>query len=388
MLHPHDVTKRSTSVAHPEAMGDASMGCEDVAALANRLVERGHGVLASDESPTTLDRRLSTRLGECGMEVRRRFRDVLYAAKLGGSGVSGAILHEESYDMADEDGIPFVDKLHHQGVLPGVKLDRGLAHLHGGKPGETVSRGLDGLDLRCEAMREKGARFAKWRSALKHQPSELAVATNASVLAQYAAVCQAKGMAPIVEPEVLLDPDATVGDMAEATRRVVAETVVHLHRHGVAMEGVLLKLQMVVPGKRHSAPRDVMAQQTLRTLRQTVPPDVPGVLFLSGGQGEDEATANLNAINQLAQETGGAPWALTFSFGRALQASVLQLWKGNDENKPKAMAMAEALVRANAEAATGRFQGPHPSILADEVDLYETFRGHHQDALTEFQAKA
>jgi len=369
-------------------MADASMGCEDVPALAKRLVVPGQGVLASDESPTTMDRRLSRTLGESGPEVRRRFRDVLYSSRMGASGVSGAILHEESYAMVDGDGIPFVDKLHHQGVLPGVKLDRGLASLPGGKPGETVSRGLDGLDLRCEAMREKGARFAKWRSAVGFQASELALDANASTMAQYAAVCQSKGIAPIVEPEVLLDPEATVQDMGEATRRVVAETVAHLHRHGVAMDGVLLKLQMAVPGRRHSAPRDALAQHTLWALRQTVPPDVPGVLFLSGGQGEDEATANLNAINRLAQESGGVPWALTFSFGRALQASVLQLWKGDDENKAKAMVMAEALARANAEAATGRFEGPHPSILADEADLHETFRGHHQDALREYQSKA
>lgn len=368
-------------------MADASMGCEDLSSLAKRLVVPGRGILASDESPTTMDRRLTRAIGECGMEVRRRFRDVLYSSRLGESGISGAILHEEAYSMNDADGIAFVDKLHHQGVLPGIKLDRGLTPLHGGKSEETISRGLDGLDIRCESMREKGARFAKWRSALGFQASQLAIDANASTLAQYAAICQAKELVPIVEPEILIDADATVEAMGEATRRIVAETVAHLHRHGVALDGTLFKLQMAVPGRRHPAPREMVAHHTLHALTQTVPPAVPGVLFLSGGQGEDEATANLDAINRLAAASGGTPWALTFSFGRALQASVLHLWHGDEENRGKALAMAEALARANAEAAAGRYEGPHPSILPDDIDLEENFRGRHQDALSGFLSK-
>ena len=256
----------------------------------------------------------------------------MLAAPRLGEFVSGVILHEETLAQRTEDGTPLPQSAARQGMVPGVKVDAGKIPL-AGAPGDEITQGLDGLAQRIDAYKRQGVRFAKWRAVYNVSdtlPSRLAVEANAESLARYAAICQERGIVPIVEPEVLIDGDHTLARCAEVTEAVLHEVFHALHRHRVVLEHLLLKPSMVLPGKAHAqqaTPAEVAAQ-TIRILRRTVPAAVASVNFLSGGQTPEEATANLDAMNRL----GPQPWHLSFSYGRALQEPTLQAWKGHAAN--------------------------------------------------------
>ena len=250
-----------------------------------------------------------------------------------------------------------MEVLREGGVLPGIKVDKGTVELPGTN-GETTTQGLDGLGQRCQKYYEAGARFAKWRAVLKigpNEPSELAIHENAYGLARYAAICQESGLVPIVEPEILVDGPHDIKKCAEVTERVLAACYKALNDHHVLLEGTLLKPNMVTPGSDSpKVPHEVIAEYTVRALQRTMPAAVPAVVFLSGGQSEEEATLNLNAMNKLKVKK---PWSLSFSFGRALQQSTLKAWAGKDENIPKAQAALLTRCKANSEATLGIYKG-------------------------------
>jgi fructose-bisphosphate aldolase class I len=250
-----------------------------------------------------------------------------------------------------------VEVLKKGGVLPGIKVDKGTVELPGTN-GETTTQGLDDLGQRCKKYYEAGARFAKWRAVLKigpNEPSPLSIHENAYGLARYAVICQENGLVPIVEPEILVDGSHDIAKCADVTERVLAACYKALSDHHVLLEGTLLKPNMVTPGS--DSPKvapEVIAQHTVRALLRTVPAAVPAIVFLSGGQSEEEASVNLNAMNKL---KGKKPWTLTFSYGRALQQSTLKAWGGKDENIPKAQAALLVRCKANSEATLGNYQG-------------------------------
>jgi len=256
-----------------------------------------------------------------------------------------------------DSGKPFVDVLKEHNVLPGIKVDKGTIEL-AGTNGETTTQGLDGLGQRCAQYYSAGARFAKWRAVLKigpTEPSPLAIMENANGLARYAIICQENGLVPIVEPEILVDGPHDINKCAEITERVLAPVYKALNDHHVLLEGTLLKPNMVTPGSEsQKVSPEVIAEHTVRALQRTVPPAVPGIMFLSGGQSEEEATVNLNAMNKLQTKK---PWTLSFSYGRALQQSTLKAWSGKEENKQKAQEVFLARAKANSEATLGRYAG-------------------------------
>lgn len=367
--------------------------CTTPQETAQQLAAPGKGLLASDESTGTIGKRLEKALGDGAntVENRRAYRELFYTAPIGEAGISGAIMFKETLFQAAADGTPFTQCLLRQGVLPGIKVDEGLVPLEG-CPEETSTRGLDTLAAACKEYAAAGARFTKWRAALKvgggaGLPSERCIEVNAAQLAEQAAICQAAGLVPIVEPELLIDGDHDQAAFAAASERVISRCVAHLWQKNVLLEGCLLKPQMIIPGADYAGPRatpDEVAEQTLRVMRRVVPAAIPGIMFLSGGQTEEEATVNLNRINQLAREQGRAPWSLSFSFGRSLQASVLKLWsedqsEGRQGSAEACRAMAAALARANGLAVEGRYAGPHPSITSSQGSLRESFRGWRTD---------
>ena len=296
------------------------------------LVQKGKGILAADESGPTIAKRFKT-IGVASTEENRRaWRSLMLAAPGLGEFVSGVILYEETLAQWTDDGTPMPQWATRHGIVPGIKVDAGKIAL-AGAPGDEITQGLDGLALRLDVYKRQGARFAKWRAVYNVSntlPSPLAVEANAESLARYAAICQERGMVPIVEPEVLIDGDHTLARCAEVTEAVLHEVFHALHRHRVVLEHLLLKPSMVLPGKaqaQQATPAEVAAQ-TIRILRRTVPAAVASVNFLSGGQTPEEATANLDAMNRL----GRQPWQLSFSYGRALQEPALQAWKGQAAN--------------------------------------------------------
>ncbi|GBF90781.1 fructose-1,6-bisphosphate aldolase [Raphidocelis subcapitata] len=361
---------------------------DELAAVAAALAAPGKGLLASDESTGTIGKRLEKGGIENTAENRRAYRELLYTAPGIGGAFSGVIMFKETLGQCASDGTPFVEVLRRAGVMAGIKVDEGLVPLEGGEEGETSTRGLETLEAACRQYVAQGARFAKWRAALRVEegrcPSDLAVKVNAEQLAEYAAICQAAGLVPIVEPELLIDGPHSAETFAAASEKAIAACVAALWRRGVALEACLLKPQMVVQGTECSAPRaapEQVAAATLRVMRRVVPPAVAGIMFLSGGQTEEEATRNLDAINKLAKEEGRAPWSLSFSFGRGLQASVLKIWSNAPPSRAsEARAMAGALAEANAAAARGEFAGRHPSVTsAPGATLHETWRGWRTD---------
>ncbi|CAF2292902.1 unnamed protein product [Brassica napus] len=317
----------------------------------------GKGILAADESTGTIGKRLSSINVENVESNRRALRELLFTTPGALPCLSGVILFEETLYQKSSKGTPFVDILKEGGVLPGIKVDKGTVSLPGTN-GETTTQGLDGLGERCKKYYEAGARFAKWRAVLKigpNEPSELAIRENAYGLARYAAICQENGLVPIVEPEILVDGSHDIQKCAEVTERVLAACYKALSDHGVMLEGTLLKPNMVTPGSESGkvAP-EVVAEYTVRALQRTVPAAVPAVVFLSGGQSEEEATRNLNAMNQMKTKK---PWSLSFSFGRALQQSTLKTWGGKEENVKKAQEAFLVRCKANSEATLGVYKG-------------------------------
>ena len=308
------------------------------ATLAN-ITAPGKGILAADESTPTITKRFGAVGIESNETSRRAYRTLLFTTPGAEASLGGVILFEETLSQKADDGTPLAEVLARRGILPGIKVDKGTTALPGA-PGDLITQGLDGLAERLVAYKAQGARFTKWREVYPitdRNPTALGIAANAEVLARYAAVCQQQGLVPIVEPEVLIDGDHSIERCAEVTEAVLHAVFDALHRHRVVTEAIILKPNMVVPGKagaRKATPEEAAAA-TLKVLRRTVPSSVPTINFLSGGQSPEEATANLNAMN--AQERR-APWILSFSFARALQDPVMTLWKGAAGNVAAAQA--------------------------------------------------
>ncbi|KAK9868157.1 hypothetical protein WJX84_002256 [Apatococcus fuscideae] len=353
-----------------------------ISQTAKYLCRAGYGILASDESTATMNKRLAKTGLDGSLETRRAYRELFYCADIG-KYISGAILFKEMLVQKDSTSQPFTTCLVAQGVLPGIKADEGLEAIASGAKSkeETHTKGLDSLKEACQEYRRQGARFAKWRAALKisaDTPSELAISMNAAELGKYARICQDCGLVPIVEPEILIDGEHGMRESSEAAERVLVACFQALREQAADLGGMLLKPQMIIPGSEFTGPKPssrAIAEETLRVMRKCVPPEVPGIMFLSGGQTEVEATANLDAINRLASEQGGAPWALTFSYGRALQSSVLDIWSKDRSKVAEAQQMAAALAAANGAASVGQWDGQHPSVLSSSQSLLETFRG-------------
>jgi fructose-bisphosphate aldolase class I len=322
------------------------------------MVDGTRGILAMDESAPTIAKRFAAIDLESTEEHRRHYRSLLLATPDLGKYISGVILFEETLGQCSSSGVVLPEVAWQQGIVPGIKVDKGKGPLPGA-PGDSITYGLDGLAERLEGYKTQGARFAKWRevySISETNPTALGVQANAEMLARYAAVCQAQGIVPIVEPEVLMDGEHGILRCAEVTEAVLHAVFHALHQHGVVLEHMILKPNMVVPGLalRTAAPEEV-ADHTLRVLRRTVPAAVPSINFLSGGQGPEEATQNLNAINQLA--AGKAPWQLSISYGRALQQPALKAWRGKAENNLLAQQALLQRARLNSDARQGLYRG-------------------------------
>jgi len=306
------------------------MAAQELEATARALVAEGKGILAADESDGTIKKRFDSIGVESTEESRRGYRDLLFTTEGVEEYISGVILFDETIRQSSADGTPFPKLLESKGIIPGIKVDQGAKPLALAE-GETITEGLDGLRERLTEYRELGARFAKWRatySITDTLPSEYCMWTNAHALARYAALCQEAGIVPIVEPEVLMDGDHTIERSFHVTSRVLFAVFTELADQKVQLEGTLLKPNMVLSGYGASgrAGVDDVAEETIRGFKRHVPAAVPGVVFLSGGQSDEDATAHLNAMNTL----GPHPWQLSFSYGRALQAPALKAWAGKD----------------------------------------------------------
>jgi len=306
---------------------------EALAATIADLTRSGRGILAADESQPTITKRFKALGIESTEETRRQYRTLLFTTPDAGQYLSGVILFEETMGQRADDGTPLVEVLRRNGVVPGIKVDKGTTAL-ANAPGDLVTQGLDGLVERLAGYREQGARFAKWREVYgitDRNPTALGIEANAEVLARYAAICQQEHIVPIVEPEVLIDGDHTMERCHEVSEAVLLAVFRALARHRVALEGMVLKPSMVLPGKANpaKAAAEDVARATVQVLKRTVPAAVPTINFLSGGQSPEEATANLNAMNTLYPR---APWVLSFSFARALQDPAMKAWGGRAQN--------------------------------------------------------
>jgi fructose-bisphosphate aldolase class I len=332
---------------------------EELRRIANAITAPGKGILAADESTGSMEKRLAPLGLENNEENRRKYREILFTSDATISeNISGVILFHETLYQKTSDGTPFVEILKQRGIIPGIKVDKGVVPL-AGTLGEATTQGLDDLNARCAQYKRDGCHFAKWRCVLKigsNTPSHLGYLETANVLARYASICQQNGLVPIVEPEVLPDGEHEIEVTQKVTELALAYCYKALADHHVFLEGTLLKPNMVTAG--HSCPKKYtsadIAKATVTALQRGVPPAVPGVVFLSGGQSEEDATINLDAINKY---PGKKPWALTFSYGRALQASVLSTWQGKEENIPAAKAALLKRARANGAAALGKYEG-------------------------------
>jgi len=327
----------------------------ELRAIARSIVESDKGILAADESTGTITKRFDAIAVESTEENRRSYRNLLFTTAGMEEFIGGVILFDETIRQRSDDGTAFPELLAAMGVVPGIKVDTG-AHPLAGAPGETITEGLDGLRKRLADYYQQGARFAKWRATLsvgERLPSRYCVRVNAQALARYASLCQETGIVPIVEPEVLMDTDHSIDACYDATARTLQALFAELAVQRVDLEGILLKPNMVIPGKGNAdqASPERIARATLDCFRRYVPAVVPGIVFLSGGQAEVEATVNLDAINGL----DGRVWPLSFSYGRALQASTLQAWQGLEENVEAAQAVFLHRARCNAAAVGGRY---------------------------------
>jgi len=331
------------------------MDLEALNAIANRMVEPGKGILAADESTGTIQKRFDAIGVENTEPNRRDYRELLFRATEGMKYVSGVILFRETLYQDAADGTPLVELIQRAGAVPGIKVDAGAKPM-AGFPGETLTEGLDGLGDQLAKDHARGARFAKWRATLfigEHKPSWGAVKANAHALARYAAICQEKGLVPIVEPEVLMDGDHTIEACEAATRLTLHAVFAELFEQRVALEGMVLKPNMVVSGQDCPVQASVeeVARRSVATFRACVPAAVPGIAFLSGGQGDEAATAHLDAMNKM----GGLPWKLTFSYGRALQHAPQTTWRGRPENTADAQRAFAHRARMNSLATLGRW---------------------------------
>ena len=337
------------------------MNLADLNKIALAMVTPGKGLLAADESSGTIKKRFDAIKVESTEDNRRDYREMLFRSKEAMSQyISGVILYDETIWQNAKDGTPLIKLIEQAGSIPGIKVDEGTQALPN-CPGELVTAGLDKLAERLKKYYERGARFAKWRAVIdigqgtggRGIPSMTAIRVNAHALARYAALCQAAQIVPIVEPEVLMDGDHDIDRCYEVTSRVLNRTFQELRVQRVALEGMILKPNMAISGKKSAKQAGVqeVAEKTIRLLKACVPAAVPGIAFLSGGQSDEEATAHLNAINKI----GGLPWKVTFSYGRALQAAPQKAWSGKPENVAAGQRAFSHRAHMNGLASTGRW---------------------------------
>ena len=331
------------------------MNLDAVNKIANRMVEPGRGILAADESTGTMGNRMAAIGVENSEDNRRDYREMMFRAKEAMSYVSGVILYDETIWQNAKDGTPLVKVIEDADSIPGIKVDEGIRKLAGAR-GDDVTRGLDKLHERLPKYYEKGARFAKWRAVIDPtggRPSYAGLVANAHALARYANLCQEFDIVPIVEPEVLMDGDNDIDTTYAVTEWVLKETFQQLYYLNVALEGIVLKPNMIVPGKKAAkqASVDEVAEKTIRVLKACVPSAVPGIAYLSGGQSDELATAHLSRMNQI----GGFPWKMTFSYGRALQAAPQKAWSGKTENVAAGQAAFLHRARMNGLASLGKW---------------------------------
>lgn len=328
----------------------------NLAEIAEKMVTAGKGILAADESTGSITKRFESISLASTEENRRDYREMMFSAtEAMQSCISGVILFDETIRQKARNGTPLVDMIKATGAVPGIKLDKGPKPLPFSN-GETVTEGLDGLAERVAEYAKLGAQFAKWRAVIAIGdgiPSHNCIHANAHALARYAAICQAGGIVPMVEPEVLMDGDNDIDTCAEVTEWALNETFAELRHAGVMLEGIILKPNMVISGKKCAtqAGREEVAYKTVKILKRTVPSAVPGIAFLSGGQSSQDATAHLHYMNAM----GGLPWKLTYSYGRALQADALKAWGGKAENVAAAQKAFAHRARMNALAASGKW---------------------------------
>jgi fructose-bisphosphate aldolase, class I len=332
------------------------MNLEALNKVAVAMVAPGRGILAADESTATIGKRFDAINVENNEDNRRDYRELMFRAKDAMKYVSGVILYDETIWQKAADGTPLVKLIEQAGSIPGIKVDEGTEALPG-FPNEVITKGLDGLSKRLPKYYEQGARFAKWRAVIDIAdgiPTDGAIKANAHALARYAALCQASQIVPIVEPEILMDGAHNVERCDEVTRAVLHEVFKQLHEQRVALEGIVLKPNMVVCGKKcaEQAGVDRVAEMTIAALKATVPSAVPGIAYLSGGQSDELATAHLDQMNKI----GGFPWNMTFSYGRALQAAPQKAWGGKKENVAAAQAAFLHRARMNALASQGQWE--------------------------------
>lgn len=345
---------------------------DELKKIAEAICAPGKGILAADESVSTMGKRLKDIGVENTEENRRLYRQLLFTTdKEISNYISGVILFHETVYQKTDNGTLFVDELKSRGIIPGIKVDLGVVPLSGTED-ECTTQGLDDLAQRCAQYKKDGCHFAKWRCVLKigkNTPSYQAMMENANVLARYASICQANRIVPIVEPEILPDGDHDIERCQKVSESVLSFVYKALQDHHVYLEGTLLKPNMVTPGQSAAvrATAEQIALGTVTALHRTVPPAVTGVVFLSGGQSEEEATVNLSAINNAPVKH---PWALTFSYGRALQASVLRAWGGKVENLKKAQEELINRAKANSLASLGKYQAGSIKSAAGEQGLH------------------
>ena len=334
------------------------MDLGQLSSIAEAMVSDSRGLLAADESTGTIKKRFDGINVVSTEDARRDYREMLFRTAGLGEFISGAILYDETIRQSAADGTPLVGILESQNILPGIKVDTGAKPL-AGSDGETVTEGLDGLTDRVAEYAELGARFAKWRAVIEigeSIPSAAAIHVNAHALARYAKICQEGGLVPIVEPEVLMDGDHTIEDCAEVTEETLTAVYSELFAQGVMLEGTILKPNMVISGKDcpEQAGAGDVASLTVAVLKRTVPSAVPGIMFLSGGQSEIQATEHLNAMNA---DHSPLPWKLSYSYGRALQEGALEAWGGDTANNQAAQARLLERARLNSAACSASYMG-------------------------------
>jgi len=332
------------------------MNRSDLEAVARAMVAKDKGLLAADESTGTIKKRFDKIQLESTEEHRRSYRELLFTTPDVAQWISGVIFYDETLRQSTRDGVPFAQYLTRLGILPGIKVDEGAKPL-AQFPGETITEGLDGLRERLSEYYQLGARFAKWRAVIdigEHIPSRFAIEANAHALARYAALCQEQNVVPIVEPEVLMDGAHTIERCEEVTAEVLAAVFAQLHAHRIHLEGMILKPNMVIAGKKcpvQASPEQVAAA-TVRCLKRYVPSAVPGIAFLSGGQTPAQAALHLSLMNRVA----GLPWQLSFSYGRALQDAALSAWAGKSAQFQAGQREFQRWARLNGLARSGRYQ--------------------------------
>ncbi len=339
----------------------------DLAQTARAMVAPGKGILAADESSGTIKRRFDAIGVESTEDNRRDYRELLFRTPGANEFISGVILYDETLRQKAADGTPLVKVLQDQGIIPGIKVDAGAMPL-AGSDGELVTEGLDGLRARFKEYYDLGARFSKWRAVItigENIPSAYCIGVNAHALARYAALSQEAGIVPIVEPEVLMDGDHSLERCLEVTKATLIAVFNELHAQGIQLSGMVLKPNMVLSGNKASnrASAQEVAKATVDCFMETVPAAVGGIAFLSGGQSDDEATVNLDAINRYAQQVG-APWALTYSFGRGLQAAPQKAWSGKAENVDAAKKAFYHRAKLSSAARQGKYDASMEKELA------------------------